>query len=100
LETRGFHSAIPQYFSVNTLPFNFDPEAGAPQNWLAFLDQLFPDDPESINTLQQWFGYCLTPATYLQKILLLVGPTRSGKGTLASIQAALLGEGNVAAPTL
>jgi putative DNA primase/helicase len=32
--------------------------------------------------------------------MLLIGPTRSGKGTIARVSAALLGKGNVAGPTL
>jgi phage/plasmid-associated DNA primase len=32
--------------------------------------------------------------------MLLIGPTRSGKGTIARVLTALLGKGNVAGPTL
>src|SRR5690606_33425381 len=59
-----------------------------------------PDDPEAIQTLQEWFGYVLTPWTALQKMLLLVGPKRSGKGTIGRILSAMLGAHNVAGPTL
>jgi putative DNA primase/helicase len=61
---------------------------------------LWPNDPQSIATLQEWFGYLLTLDTRQQKILLLVGPKRSGKGTIARLIRALLGEQNVACPTL
>src|SRR5262249_16707043 len=50
--------------------------------------------------LQDWFGYCLTPDTSQQKILMLVGPKRSGKGTIARILTQLIGPANVCAPTL
>jgi putative DNA primase/helicase len=42
----------------------------------------------------------LSGRTDLHKIMLLIGPTRSGKGTIARVLAALLGKGNVAGPTL
>jgi putative DNA primase/helicase len=42
----------------------------------------------------------LSGRTDLHKILLLIGPTRSGKGTIARVLTALLGKGNVAGPTL
>jgi P4 family phage/plasmid primase-like protien len=58
------------------------------------------DDPQSIESLQEWFGYLLTHDTRQQKLLLLVGPKRSGKGTIARVLTALVGKGNVAAPTL
>jgi len=32
--------------------------------------------------LQDWFGYTLSPDTSQQKMLMIVGPTRSGKGTI------------------
>ena len=36
--------------------------------------------------LQDWMGYTLTPDTSLQKILLCLGPPRSGKGTVYRIR--------------
>jgi putative DNA primase/helicase len=68
--------------------------------WLAFLDQIWGDDPESIGCLQEWFGYLLTPDTRQQKILMMVGPKRSGRGTIARVLKALVGAGNVVNPTL
>jgi hypothetical protein len=42
----------------------------------------------------------LTPDTRQQKMMLLVGPKRSGKGTIGRVLKALHGEDSVAAPTL
>jgi putative DNA primase/helicase len=70
------------------------------ENWLSFLNQLWPNDPESQGTLQEWMGYLLTPRTHLQKILMIVGPPRSGKGTIARVIRMLLGHRNICAPTL
>jgi putative DNA primase/helicase len=67
---------------------------------LAFLNQLWPNDPQSIATLQEWFGYILGGDTTLQKIMLIVGPKRSGKGTIARVLTALAGRNNVAGPQL
>ena len=53
-----------------------------------------------MESLQEWFGYLLTADTRLQKMLMVVGPKRSGKGTIARVLAALVGKGNIAAPTL
>src|SRR5262249_8172089 len=54
----------------------------------------------AIATLQEWFGYCLLPDTSQQKILLAVGPKRSGKGTIARVLRGLVGIENTAGPTL
>jgi len=90
----------PLFFSPTALDFNFDPKARKPTAWLAFLKLLWPDDPQSIATLQEWFGYMLTPDTRQQKILMLIGPKRSGKGTIARVLRGLVGNDNTAAPTL
>jgi putative DNA primase/helicase len=92
--------ATPALFATSALDYAFDIGASCPTRWLGFLAQLWPDDPDSIATLQEWFGYLLTPDTRLQKMLLLIGPKRSGKGTIARIMQAVIGEGNVCGPTL
>jgi putative DNA primase/helicase len=90
----------PRFFSPNALDFDFTLDAPAPSTWLSFLNQVWPDDPQSIDTLQDWFGYSLTSDTRQQKMLLLVGPKRSGKGTIARVHRGLVGADNVACPTL
>lgn len=93
--------ATPRFFSTSALDFDFRfSDAPSPENWYRFLGQLWPDDPQSVATLQEWFGYCLTPDTRQQKIALLVGPKRSGKGTIARVLRGLVGESNVCGPTL
>jgi putative DNA primase/helicase len=98
--TRELLKHTPAYFNRVSVPFDYDPNVPTPNRWLGFLNQLWPGDPDSIAALQEWFGYVLSGRTDLQKILLLVGPTRSGKGTIARVLENLIGEGNVAAPTM
>jgi putative DNA primase/helicase len=45
-------------------------------------------------------GHLLTPDASYQKILMLIGPKRSGKGTIARVIKALIGAANVANSTL
>jgi putative DNA primase/helicase len=90
----------PDFFGLVSVPFNYDADALEPTRWLAFLEQLWPDDPESIAALQEWFGYVLSGRTDAHKVFLLVGPTRSGKGTVARVLTALVGRDNAAGPTL
>ncbi|PIW01652.1 MAG: hypothetical protein COW41_01995 [Deltaproteobacteria bacterium CG17_big_fil_post_rev_8_21_14_2_50_51_6] len=87
------------FFNTSALPFDPDLNAGSPVQWLKFLSDLWPNDPDSIKTLKEWFGYCLTADTRQQKMMLLVGPKRSGKGTIARILTQLLGTDAVAGPT-
>jgi putative DNA primase/helicase len=51
--------------------------------------------------LQEYFGYVLSGRLDMQKMLLLVGPIRGGKGTIARMLTALMGgRRNVPGPTL
>lgn len=92
--------ATPRFFSSTSLDFEFDPNALPPVAWFEFLRQGWGDDYESIECLQEWFGYLLSPDTSLQKILVIVGPRRSGKGTIGRVLRGLVGNDNMAAPTL
>jgi len=90
----------PAFFTHNAVEFAFEPDAAAPVLWMKFLQQLWPDDPESIETLQDLFGYCLTVDTCQQKAFLVVGPKRSGKGTIGRVLARVVGAGSTVAPRL
>jgi putative DNA primase/helicase len=90
----------PAFFNVVRVPFNYDPEASAPRRWLKFLGEIFENDLASIAALQEWFGYVISGRLDLQKILLWIGRTRSGKGVSARVLGKLIGRENVAGPTL
>ena len=94
------HPHTPRYFGSYSLPFSYDPNPPTPYHWLRFLMTLWPKDREARRTLQEIIGLLLTADTRHQKIFLLVGPKRSGKGTIARIIRQLLGPENVAGPTL
>lgn len=90
----------PRLFTTTALPFAYAPNADPPVEWLAFLKSLLGDDKEAIETLQEFFGYSLTTDCSQQKILLVVGPRRSGKGTITRVLRGVIGEANCAWPTL
>ena len=73
--------------------------AKAPQ-WDAFLLELLEKDQQAIEALQDWCGYVISPDTSQQKIGGIIGPPRSGKGTIARILAKLLGAASVAGPSM
>jgi putative DNA primase/helicase len=90
----------PRFFNSYALEYDFATTAPVPREWLGFLDQIWETDIESIAALQEWFGYLLTPDTRQQKILMMVGPKRSGRGTIARVLKALAGSNSVVNPTL
>ena len=87
------------FFTQNSLPFDYDPVAESPV-WQNFLRQVWPDDQESIDTLQEIFGYILSGDTRQQKFFNIIGPRRSGKGTINKVLVSLLGQHNTVAPEL
>lgn len=98
----------PKFFNCSQIPFNIDPQHHGtlrPVKFIQFLENIFDEDfddannRQSITFLQQWFGYCLTNMTWAQKILLIVGPPRSGKGTIANVMQTMLGEANFTNPS-
>ena len=90
----------PQFFNQTSVPFDYDPQAPEPQRWLDFLAALWPNEPDAIDVLAEWFGYVVSGRTDLHKILLMVGPTRGGKGAIARVLTSLIGRKNTAGPTL
>jgi putative DNA primase/helicase len=87
------------FFTQNSLPFVYNPNAQCPQ-WMAFLNSVWADDQQSIDTLQEMFGYILSGDTRQQKFFNIIGPRRSGKGTINKVLVELLGQHNTVAPEL
>ncbi len=92
--------STPELFTLSSLDYPYNPVAPAPVEWMKFIGSLWPNDPLSIDLLGEWFGYCLTQLTNQQKALMLVGPPRAGKGTIARILREMIGTANTCAPTL
>lgn len=97
---RGLLMHTPAFFNGWSLDLDYDKDATCP-GWLDFLESVWPGDEESKELLQEWFGYVISGRTDLQKMLLIIGPPRSGKGTISKTLTKLLGGYvNVAGPTL
>lgn len=94
LEDRNQIDHTPTYFNTYALPFAYEPLAPTPQRWLDFLEEIWPDDPESVVLLQEWFGYVLSGRMDLHKLLAIFGLRRTGKGTVMHVLKALIGEWN------
>lgn len=87
-------------FSRYRTDYDWIDDAQKPTRFLKFLDEIWPNEKDCIEALQMFFGYCLTQDTRQQRIALLTGPPRSGKGTIARTLSAVVGHANVASPSL
>jgi putative DNA primase/helicase len=101
LDGRELLAHDPAYFNLVAVPFDYEPDAGEPKAWLEFLESVWPGGGAGqVDALQEWFGYVISGRTDFQKIFAIIGPPRSGKGTIASVLSELAGAANVAGPTL
>ena len=83
----------PKYFTVNRLPYGYDPEAKCP-NWECFVSDVMLERQEYIDLLQEWAGYLFRPDLREQKFLLCVGDGANGKGVFTEVIEALVGKEN------
>lgn len=90
----------PLFFSPYAMDYDFNPSPPEPVRWYSFLEDIFPGDDEAKQCIQEWCGYLLLPDTSLQKILVLSGPPRSGKGTIVRVLSSIIGYQNVCHPTI
>lgn len=88
------------FFCPYALDYGFNPKAPEPHELALFLTSVWPKDGESFLAFQEWLGYLLTLDKSQHKMALLIGPPRSGRGTICRLIKKLIGASNVASPTL
>lgn len=76
--------------NTTALPYDFNPSATC-NEWLQFLYVTFEGDHERIALLQEWMGYNLVRRYDHQKIMMLIGKSRAGKGIVGKVMEALCG---------
>lgn len=81
------------------LPYDWEPNAQCPR-WVSFLREVFEDDEERANLLQEFLGYCMVRSYKYHKMLFMIGPTRAGKGTILRLTEKLIGSENFAGGSL
>lgn len=82
-----------EFFSTIRVPYDYK-EFAPCELWIKTLLEMFEDDKEKINILQEFFGYCLTRDTRMEKALLLLGQSRSGKSTILNTLQFMVGDQN------
>ena len=91
----------PRFFATHTTPIPWIEDAPIPARWLQLLnEEIWPEDKQAVRCFRQWCGYLVSGRTDLHSVLFVVGPARSGKGTLGAVMSALVGERNVTRPMI
>ncbi|MCK5608344.1 hypothetical protein KAR91_41060 [Candidatus Pacearchaeota archaeon] len=85
------HNPDPRLFTYNVFPYEYDPNV-----WSNLHEdtcsQIFSEDIECIRALAQWFGYNLVPDMTQEKLMIFIGDTRTGKGTILETLHGMLGK--------
>jgi putative DNA primase/helicase len=90
LETMEQLSHEPSYFNTFSMRFDYEPEAKCPA-WEKTKEAWFPGDRVSQDTLEEIMGYLLLGGMEMQKIFVLLGKARAGKGTVMRLVEHMLG---------
>jgi P4 family phage/plasmid primase-like protien len=85
----------PDFFTLNSVPFAFDPKAACPK-WQAATLQWQPMDEtaSAYQTLQDWMGYLFIPFNPHKKFLVCTGPGDDGKSVYARLCREIVGRSN------
>jgi len=108
LDTKKIKGYERSDFCFNKLEYDYDKEAKC-ERWIQFLIEIFTPksgyfslnqlDQEGVkgvvNLLQEFMGYSLLIGNNYQKMLMLIGAGRNGKGIVLETWKAMLGEHNV-----
>ena len=98
MESKSIIPHSDNFFSIRQLEFDFDSEAHCPA-WMSCLQEWFNDD-ESRKSLGALFSYIVSGRIDQQKVFLMIGKTRAGKGTAAKVLEAMVGSENTCGPQL
>lgn len=83
----------PDVFTSNLLPYNFDSNATCPR-FSQFLNEIFLNDREKINFIQEAVGYAFHQSLPTPAIFFLLGEGSNGKSVFINTITKLVGEKN------
>ncbi|MFA6129765.1 MAG: phage/plasmid primase, P4 family [Candidatus Omnitrophota bacterium] len=96
LENSKLLSHTPNIYSTIQLQVDYNPKAECVL-WLKTLNEIFENDAEKINTLQEFFGLCFTKETKYEKALFCLGEGANGKSVILNTLGTLIGKDNYSA---
>ena len=81
-------------FTTNLLPYDYNP-ASECQRWIKYLNQIFLNDMETINFVQEAVGYAFQKSIPTAAIFFLIGDGGNGKSVFIDVISNLCGAENV-----
>lgn len=86
-------SHSPDVYSTIRLNVNYNPGAKC-DKWVKTVSEILDGDQGKIETLQEYFGLCLTKEVKYQKAMFMLGEGSNGKSTVLFILENLIGDEN------
>jgi len=97
LKTKEIKQHNPQYYFKKKISIIYDPKAECKEVMKFFEECLYPDDLDSV---QEWFGFCLYGNYFLKKAMILFGETDTGKTVLLNLLTKWVGQENISGLSL
>ncbi|MED0968185.1 phage/plasmid primase, P4 family [Bacillus paramycoides] len=94
LETMQLRQHSSDYYSINQLQYKYIPSAKCPR-FEKFLNEVFEDDIERKQLIQEIMGYLWLKEIKMQKAFIFIGKGSNGKSVLSKTIRKLVGEPNV-----
>jgi len=88
----------PDYMMTKQSRVAFDAGAQCPK-WLKFLDETFPNDPETIESLQRYAGYAMSGLVKEEVVCFWQGKGSNGKSTINTVFTHIFGDYRISAPS-
>lgn len=93
---KTFNSHTPDFFSINQINTNYNPNIKSVQAIDTMLDKLSTNNTNRKQAILEMIGYAMTTSVKLQKAFILYGEkARNGKSTLINIVTELIGRENI-----
>jgi putative DNA primase/helicase len=91
LKTGALLAPDPKMLITKQANAKFLPEEDCPK-WLEFLEEIFNDDVETIESVQRLLGYTLTGSTTEEKMVICYGHGANGKSVFSNVVSNIIGE--------
>jgi putative DNA primase/helicase len=86
-------TVTPKLWVQEAMGYDWDEEAKCPR-WERFLEEVFHDDKESRDFVEEWLGLGMTTDIRFEKAVMMIGEKpRGGRGTIMGVQKGLTGAG-------
>jgi putative DNA primase/helicase len=99
IETGILSSHDPAVYSTIQINVNYKPETSCPK-WIQALDEICEGNNDKVDTIQEFFGLCLTGEMKYEKALIFIGEGANGKSVILNTIEEVIGKENCSAIAL